>query len=514
MKSKILIIAIVLLLSNESLLSQINRGKFAGTQQGELFYLSLWYEYEYMTFYMGLWRMTEYGSKAELVLYQDMTGNSYHSSDISIGTPFCTNSPGILFTEDYVNQHAENYYISVDYGNHWTHISEYYNTYLWNFINKPETLVKLHSESGDTFISHDFGSSFEPIQIPGLLELEDVSDVFAGWNQGEFFDLVKPWRNPYKIIHTTDSFLTADTINLLEDSIEIRRIYTGPVEGELYFQKHPNATTRKIDFSNDFGYETRTLAVITQPELPSPASGWSGWTFYIDREPGVFYTVRDSIEFNFPDPPPYLDSEIKKGNRTWIKYYRDYGETLVTTYFHDFAPDWLTHHSSVMDCKVVTCTSDGVTLHWNEPELKPEETLVGYQVYRGETLVNANLLTETEYTDAISGGVFLDYHILAVYDDGESSRSYNIVYCEQSESVAELQPLFSLHPNPTNGQVTITGENLRQAEVVNMLGQRVATVAGDGDMLHIDMAKLHSGVYFVNITDSEGRKCVRKVVKE
>ena len=73
---------------------------------------------------------------------------------------------------------------------------------------------------------------------------------------------------------------------------------------------------------------------------------------------------------------------------------------------------------------------------------------------------------------------------------------------------------ITVAPNPTNGQVTITGENLRQAEVVNMLGQRVATVAGDGDMLHIDMAKLHSGVYFVNITDSEGRKCVRKVVKE
>ena len=72
----------------------------------------------------------------------------------------------------------------------------------------------------------------------------------------------------------------------------------------------------------------------------------------------------------------------------------------------------------------------------------------------------------------------------------------------------------SLYPNPTTGQVTVTGKNLQQIEVVNLLGQCMATVAGDGDVLHIDMANLPKGVYFVNITDAEGRTCVRKVVKE
>ena len=32
--------------------------------------------------------------------------------------------------------------------------------------------------------------------------------------------------------------------------------------------------------------------------------------------------------------------------------------------------------------------------------------------------------------------------------------------------------------------------------------------------MQIDIANLPTGIYFVNITDSEGRKCVRKVVKE
>ncbi len=72
----------------------------------------------------------------------------------------------------------------------------------------------------------------------------------------------------------------------------------------------------------------------------------------------------------------------------------------------------------------------------------------------------------------------------------------------------------TVHPNPTTGLVTIAGENLRQTEVLNMLGQQVLSVQGEGNELRINMAALPAGVYFVNITDGEGRKCVRKVVKE
>ena len=72
----------------------------------------------------------------------------------------------------------------------------------------------------------------------------------------------------------------------------------------------------------------------------------------------------------------------------------------------------------------------------------------------------------------------------------------------------------TLYPNPTTGLVTIMGKDLKSAEVVNTIGQRVAMVQGEGETIQIDIANLPAGVYFVNITDSEGRKCVKKVVKE
>ena len=82
------------------------------------------------------------------------------------------------------------------------------------------------------------------------------------------------------------------------------------------------------------------------------------------------------------------------------------------------------------------------------------------------------------------------------------------------EENGESNSFATLHPNPTTGLVTITGKDLRQAQVFNTLGQQVAITQGEGDELRIDMAALPTGVYFVNITDDEGRKCVRKVVKE
>ena len=81
---------------------------------------------------------------------------------------------------------------------------------------------------------------------------------------------------------------------------------------------------------------------------------------------------------------------------------------------------------------------------------------------------------------------------------------------EQNISMASA----TIHPNPTAGQFTVTGKDLRQAEVFNTLGQRILTVKGEGETLSLDLNGQPAGIYFVSITDREGRTCVKKVVKE
>lgn len=72
----------------------------------------------------------------------------------------------------------------------------------------------------------------------------------------------------------------------------------------------------------------------------------------------------------------------------------------------------------------------------------------------------------------------------------------------------------TVHPNPTSKIITITGESLKSAIVANIFGQRVAEANGEGNTLRIDLTALPAGIYFVAITDNEGRKCAQKVVKE
>lgn len=74
--------------------------------------------------------------------------------------------------------------------------------------------------------------------------------------------------------------------------------------------------------------------------------------------------------------------------------------------------------------------------------------------------------------------------------------------------------MVTIRPNPTLGMIAIMGENLHQAAVVNMLGQQVLMVQGEDNELRIDMTALPAGIYFVAVTDNNGRKTVQKVVKQ
>ena len=76
---------------------------------------------------------------------------------------------------------------------------------------------------------------------------------------------------------------------------------------------------------------------------------------------------------------------------------------------------------------------------------------------------------------------------------------------------SETNSLFAtVHPNPTTGQITIIGENLQKAEVFNTLGQQLLTVQGSGNELQINVSAFPAGIYFVAVTNSEGRRCMQR----
>ena len=116
------------------------------------------------------------------------------------------------------------------------------------------------------------------------------------------------------------------------------------------------------------------------------------------------------------------------------------------------------------------------------------------------------------YPGAIGRNTYVDKMAFCTIPDYPLVWGQNILTGVEENNDPTL--FATLHPNPTNNLVTIMGESLRRAEVVNMLGQQVLSVKKHGNELQINMEAVPAGIYFVAITNEEGRKCVRKVVKE
>ncbi|MBO4575292.1 MAG: T9SS type A sorting domain-containing protein [Bacteroidales bacterium] len=69
-----------------------------------------------------------------------------------------------------------------------------------------------------------------------------------------------------------------------------------------------------------------------------------------------------------------------------------------------------------------------------------------------------------------------------------------------------------VYPNPTDGILTINGDNLQTIEVVNILGQTVLKTSGETGEVTVDLENRPSGIYLLKLTDAKGGKQTVKIV--
>lgn len=88
---------------------------------------------------------------------------------------------------------------------------------------------------------------------------------------------------------------------------------------------------------------------------------------------------------------------------------------------------------------------------------------------------------------------------------GQTSVSWDV---EENE-----ETIVSVYPNPAVNEVMVSGLDLMQIDIYNAIGQRVINQKADGDRKTIDLSNQPPGIYFVNVTDKDGKRCVKKVIK-
>jgi len=426
---------------------------------------------------------TEHGKNVELpYIYNTNSTNVMQVGNI---VPDCT--PGVVYNHD------DKLYRTMDYGRTWAPTNSTTNLMneYWVFKNEAGTVLERNPDEGMR-ISYDYGETFEIMNIPSI-----NSYNVAGWHIGEFFNLSYTDDWELYLSHSLDFNQTADTTYLPQ--FNHFEMTAGATDGELYIhQRSYDMTSYTVFFSSDYGHTFRPLitvdSIIEGPLLSKY------WEFTADREPGVFYSITREASML-----------INEGGKMWIDYYRAYGDTLVTTYFHHFTHEWFNHHTPVMDCEIVDCDGTSVSLRWNEPQFKPGEELIGYQVYKGKSLISQSLITETEYTDYDAGNEPSEYHILAVYSDNDVSRSYNIVYCNKHNSIDEstCDTKITIWPNPSNNKISIGGTTVAELQIYDVQGQLIKTIYNTNELCVSDIP---DGLYLLCISDHNGKTITKRFI--
>jgi hypothetical protein len=79
----------------------------------------------------------------------------------------------------------------------------------------------------------------------------------------------------------------------------------------------------------------------------------------------------------------------------------------------------------------------------------------------------------------------------------------------------EVNHRLSIFPNPSEGMITVSTNNNREVQqltIYNTLGQLVKKVSMTSDSYIIDLTHLHSGIYFVRSSTSEGLQSTQKLI--
>jgi photosystem II stability/assembly factor-like uncharacterized protein len=74
---------------------------------------------------------------------------------------------------------------------------------------------------------------------------------------------------------------------------------------------------------------------------------------------------------------------------------------------------------------------------------------------------------------------------------------------------------FKAYPNPTTGLVALTGKNITNVIVTDVLGKQVSNTNYTSlSNVNLDMSALNAGMYMVKVTNNEGNASTLKVVKQ
>jgi Leucine-rich repeat (LRR) protein len=270
------------------------------------------------------------------------------------------------------------------------------STQLWAGLNTdmPEAGAVMGGDEGPAISGYGDIYRFNGIWYNGgtnwniqLLVEEPVMPLYLHWDSGENEDSFGNFLSPVNTIFAAKY----DPVHLTAyDGWEITKyrfwvtspiptiklkVLTGPNATEVYSQNVPN-----------FNFNGWTEIELTTP-------------YTIDASTQLWI----ALEIDMPEPGAVMGTDSGPGIDGYGNMYKLFGN-----WYHDFSLNW------------------NLQAFIEAADAGSRESLLGYNIYRDDNKLNNDVWTSTSYVDENLLNDTYDYHVTAVYDDGESDPSNSV----------------------------------------------------------------------------------------
>lgn len=116
-------------------------------------------------------------------------------------------------------------------------------------------------------------------------------------------------------------------------------------------------------------------------------------------------------------------------------------------------------------------------------------------------------VTEIDFSEGT-----VDFDVTA--QDETTTETWSVTVTLEQTSVNDLTDKFDLYPNPTNGIVNITSENIEEINIYNSAGVKIETYVKPENNILINLKNkgYTSGVYFFKFEDKTGKYLYKKLI--
>lgn len=168
---------------------------------------------------------------------------------------------------------------------------------------------------------------------------------------------------------------------------------------------------------------------------------------------------------------------------------------------------------------LATVDLKNVTLNWEVASTSSSLELIGYRVYRNDTLLTESLISGLTYLDLNVSVGSHEYKVQSVFI-GESNGPFAIIEAYISNIEYQFLNSFIIYPNPATDVINVKFQDSDFSKlsysIIDLNGQTIISeqlLSGVNESVKLEISSLASGVYLLQIKNGSALYCKKVLIQ-